>query len=191
MLQASLEVYHAMAKAVSPTEMARVLLLLEKLLGRGGLLRATWAQHWQASWQRAASFCVDWKHALLLAAALQVRPAAVPLSCHNPSRGVLSASIPAADSTPAGCALCFFWQSFHVSQYVNWKHTLLLTGALQVRLWAPASDRNALAPPWFCAPASELSPHVSTRPPPHHGQCIAPRALRDASKCRRCECSQH
>ena len=72
-LQASLEVYHAMAKAVSPTEMARVLLLLEKLLGRGGLLRAAWTQHWQASWQRAASYCVDWKHALLLGAALQVR----------------------------------------------------------------------------------------------------------------------
>ena len=102
MLQASLEVYHAMAKAVSPTEMARVLLLLEKLLGRGGLLRAAWAQHWQASWQRAASYCVDWKHALLLAAALQVRPAALSLSCHTPSRGVSSASIPAADSTLQG-----------------------------------------------------------------------------------------
>jgi hypothetical protein len=102
-LQASLEVYHAMAQAVSPTEMAQVLLLLEKLLGRGGLLRAAWAHHWQASWQRAASYCVDWKHALLLTAALQVWPAAPPLdwTSHSPFEAyVVQASLLPSASLP-------------------------------------------------------------------------------------------
>lgn len=69
---ASLEVYQAMSAATSPSDMARVLPLAEKLLCQAGLMRATWAEHWQHSWQRATSYCVDWKHALLLTASLQV-----------------------------------------------------------------------------------------------------------------------
>ncbi len=69
----SLEVYQTMAAAASPSDLARVLPLLEKLLCHAGLMRATWAEHWQHSWQRATSYCVDWKHALLLTASLQVR----------------------------------------------------------------------------------------------------------------------
>ena len=61
-----------MSAASNPTEMARVLPLLEKLLCQAGLMRATWAEHWQHSWQRATSYSVDWKHALLLTASLQV-----------------------------------------------------------------------------------------------------------------------
>ena len=78
---ASLEVYQAVSAAASPTEMARVLPLLEKLLCQAGLMRATWAEHWQHSWQRAASYCVDWKHALLLTASLQVRSWSEHLLC--------------------------------------------------------------------------------------------------------------
>jgi len=72
-LSASLEVYQAMEAATTATEMARVLPLLEKLLCKAGLMRKSWAEHWQHSWQKAAAYCVDWKHALMLTAALQVR----------------------------------------------------------------------------------------------------------------------
>ena len=71
-LQASLNTYQAMAAAVKPTEMAKVLMQLEELLGKAGLMRRSWAEHWQHSWQRAVSYCVDWKHALLLTSTLQV-----------------------------------------------------------------------------------------------------------------------
>jgi len=72
-LSASLEVYQAMEAATTATEMARVLPLLEKLLCKAGLMRKSWAEHWQHSWQKAAAYCVYWKHALMLTAALQVR----------------------------------------------------------------------------------------------------------------------
>ena len=73
-LRASLKIYQAMAAAGNPTEMARVLMQLEELLAKAGLMRRSWAEHWQHSWQRAVSYCVDWKHALLLTSTLQVCP---------------------------------------------------------------------------------------------------------------------
>ena len=74
MLRASLKIYQAMAAAGNPTEMARVLMRLEELLAKAGLRRRSWAEHWQHSWQLAVSYCVDWKHALLLTSTLQVCP---------------------------------------------------------------------------------------------------------------------
>ena len=83
-----------MSAALNPTEMARVLPLLEKLLCQAGLMRATWTEHWQHSWQRATSYSVDWKHALLLTASLQVSTASPHLTAFlGPYSGTTSCTL--------------------------------------------------------------------------------------------------
>jgi hypothetical protein len=52
--------------------MAKVLLRVESFLMEADFMDDLWCEHWQTNWQRAASYCVDWKHALLLTATLQV-----------------------------------------------------------------------------------------------------------------------
>ncbi|CAL8466956.1 g6492 [Coccomyxa elongata] len=64
--------YEAMGLAKTASEMAKALLKVEVLLTAAGVMGKAWYEHWQSNWQRAASYCVDWKHALLLTATLQV-----------------------------------------------------------------------------------------------------------------------
>lgn len=71
-LDRSLDAYDALLAAGAPSEMAKVLLRVESLLLDEGCMDEVWCHHWQSNWQRAASYCVDWKHALLLTATLQV-----------------------------------------------------------------------------------------------------------------------
>ena len=97
-----MEVYQAMSAAASPSDLARVLPLLEKLLCQAGLMRATWAEHWQHSWQRATSYCVDWKHALLLTASLQVRTRSLHKPVWKPSGDAVSATLMAAGLRKVG-----------------------------------------------------------------------------------------
>lgn len=66
--------YEAMGFAKTASEMAKALLKVEVLLTAAGAMGKAWYEHWQSNWQRAASYCVDWKHALLLTATLQVTP---------------------------------------------------------------------------------------------------------------------
>lgn len=73
-LERSLDAYDALLAASTPSEMAKVLLRVERLLMDEGWMDEVWCQHWQTNWQKAASYCVDWKHALLLTATLQVWP---------------------------------------------------------------------------------------------------------------------
>jgi hypothetical protein len=71
--------YEEAAAAKSAPEMARALLAGERhLAAHARSLAPAWAEHWQASWRRAAAYCVDWKQALLLAATLQVQ---LPCTC--------------------------------------------------------------------------------------------------------------
>ncbi len=71
-MQRLLGVYDAMSYARTPSEMAKALLKVEALLTAAAAMGKAWYKHWQTNWQRAASYCVDWKHALLLTATLQV-----------------------------------------------------------------------------------------------------------------------
>ncbi len=64
--------YEGMGLAKTASEMAKALLKVEVLLTAAGVMGKAWYEHWQSNWQRAASYCVDWKHALLLTATLQV-----------------------------------------------------------------------------------------------------------------------
>lgn len=80
--------YDAMGAARTPSEMAKALLKVEGLLTAAAAMGTAWYEHWQSNWQRAASYCVDWKHALLLTATLQVA-ATSPLNRTLPTSGSL------------------------------------------------------------------------------------------------------
>lgn len=81
-MQQILAAYEAMGGAKTPSEMAKALLKVEALLTAAAAMDEAWPEHWRTNWQRAASYCVDWKHALLLTATLQVTPASFPVALH-------------------------------------------------------------------------------------------------------------
>jgi len=77
-VQQILAAYEATGGAKTPSEMAKALLKVEALLTAAAAMDEAWPEHWRTNWQRAASYCVDWKHALLLTATLQVSQSSFP-----------------------------------------------------------------------------------------------------------------
>ena len=78
--------YKVMGFAKTASEMAKALLKVEVLLTTAGAMGKAWYEHWQTNWQRAASYCVDWKHALLLTSTLQVQPTSFHSTSKNCSQ---------------------------------------------------------------------------------------------------------